>query len=274
MRKLMMLVPVLAVAALLFVFMAPPNGFVKGYYDAMPSTDGKPDVGKLSEILSKRNSNTYNFLVLNPEKDIPVLEEFIPEAEKLGVDVWVTILPPSGLSEANRKNVSFTDYIGIARKIAGISSEYPRLKSWSIDNVILDYYYFTPSYLKSITGAAKEIDPDLMFTPVVYYQNVMSVHFAERAKYFDGIQLYYTHFPEPGMREEEIFTKFISDVKGRFDGKIVLGVYATPASPQIPTTAEYVGELLNLAKQHTDGVMIYTMAQDGEKLSVIEEAFR
>jgi hypothetical protein len=272
-RKPLLILPVIAVIAAAFLFIPQERVFVKGYYDALPQTDGKPDLGKLSDILSERNSNTYNFLVFSPDREIPVLEKFLPEAERIGIDVWVTILPPSGLSEANRNNLSFTDYIGIARRIARLSLDHPSLKSWSIDNVILDYSYFTPGYLKSITETAKGINPDLTFIPVVYYPDVMSEHFPERSQYLDGIQLYYTHFPEPGVSESEILPKMLADIRARFDGKIVLGIYATPASPQVPTTPEYIEELLNLAKQHTDGVMIYTMNQEGEHLSVIEKAF-
>lgn len=272
-KEPLLILPVIAVILAVFLLLPQDSGFVKGYYDALPETDGKPDLEKLSDILSERNSNTYNFLIFSPEKDIPVLEEFLPEAERLGIDVWVTILPPSGLSEANRNNLSFTDYIGIARRIARLSLDHRSLKAWSIDNVILDYRYFTPGYLKSITETAKGINPDLMFVPVVYYPDVMSEHFPDRSQYLDGMQLYYTHFTEPGVSETEVLTKILGDVRARFDGRIILGIYATPASPQIPTTPAYIEELLNLAKQHTDGAMIYTMNQEGEKLSVIEKAF-
>ncbi len=272
MRRKFFVVPVIAVLVTLVALYLHAGPFVKGYYDAIPHTDGKPDTGKLAQMLSESNANTYNFLVQSPERDIPVLEEFLPEAERIGVDVWVTILPPSELSDANRNNKSFTDYIGIARRLSLLSEEYPALKAWSLDNVLLDYRYFTPAYLKSITDAGKE-HSELQFIPVVYYNNVMSPEFADRKQYFDGIQLYYTHFPEAGSGEAELFIMMVDDVRKKYKGTIVTGIYATPASSQFPTTPEYIGELLNLAKQHTDGVMIYTFDQSGDKLSVIEEAF-
>ena len=168
-----------------------------------------------------------------------------------------------------RTDPAYTDYLGFARRIGGLAAAHGSLEAWSIDNVFNDGALFTPAYLASITEAARKEGPELLFIPVVYYPNIGSPAFGERAAYFDGIQLYYTHFPEGGSDESAVLLPMLDDVRKSFGGLVILGIYATPCS----TSAAYVEQLINLAKEHTDGVMIYTMDQEGEKLEVIRKAF-
>ncbi len=246
--------------------------FVKGYYDAVPRTNGSVDVPRLVSMLSGTNANTYNFLVSDQDTDLGSLKQFLPEAESMGIDVWVTILPPSELPEDRRYDIRYTDYEGIAREIGRMSLEHGNLKAWSIDNVLVDYY-FTDAYIESVTSAAKDVNPGLKFIPVVYYANVMSPSFGERARQFDGVQFYYTNFPAGESDESVVLLFQLEKLRERFDKTVVLGIYATPWSGDYPTSPRYVEQLINLAGQHTDGVMIYTLGQKGEKLDVITKQF-
>jgi hypothetical protein len=260
---------VIALSAAVFIFMTGIVNdwkFVKGSYASTPKADGAVDVEELLRLVKQSNSNTYNIIVRD-EASFSDMGRLLDRAGDEGIDIWVTLIPPSGGNE------QFTDYTGYARRIAEMSLEYENLKAWSIDNVLIDYAYFTPSYLKSITEAAKEVNPNLHFVPVAYYQNVVSPLFEERSGYFDGIQFYYTHFPEPGVDESSVLMPMLEEVNKRFDGIVILGVYATPWSEEYPTTPAYVEQLINLAKQHTDGVMVYTLQREGEKLDAISRAF-
>ncbi len=275
MRKVFAAASLVAIIAVSMVSISSLSGdtFIKAFYDSAPRVDGKVNIPALESRLTGTNANTYNFLIRDTVQDMETLKEFLPRAEIMGIDVWVTIVPPSGLAEERRYDPAYTDYVKIAKSIAELSVEHERLKAWSIDNVLVDYMYFTDSYLENILSAAKEIGPDLMFIPVVYTTNVDSPYFPKRSRHFDGVQFYYTHFPVGEYDESTILVPALNNLKSKYDGKIILGIYATPWSEDYPTSPEYVGQLINLAKQHTDGVMIYTLSQEGEKLDTIKRAF-
>ena len=261
---------------IILVFQKMGSGaFVKAVYGSPPMTpDGQVNASELFRLLEEHKCNTFNYLIRNPKKEIEGLKSFLPEAKNMGINVWVTILPPSELGPESRNNIDFVDYIGIARSIAEISKVHENLDAWSIDNVLVDRDFFTSSYLEEITSAARKINPNLKFIPVVYYPNIQSQNFDERSVYFDGIQFYYTNFPASESDESKVLLPQLEKIKSKFNKPVILGIYATPWSPDYPTSPEYVEQLINLAKQHTDGVMIYSLGQEGEKLAVIKQAFR
>jgi hypothetical protein len=277
-RNLLALIVVVALAAAaacaLFFFGAAGKPFTKGVYGGPPRTaDGALDMEKLFLKVSASGADTCNILLTDTPRGLAELEVLLPEAQKRGVKVWVTILPPSEISAEMRMDMRYVDYTGIAKKIAGLSVRYQSLEAWSIDNVVVDSGFFTPSYLSAITSGAKEVNPRLLFVPVVYYGNVASAGFSDRVSSFDGVQFYYTHFPAGEPDESGTLISQLSELREKFPGKVILGIYATPWSKDYPTSASYVEQLINLAKQHTDGAMIYTMDQEGEKLAVINGEF-
>jgi hypothetical protein len=275
--KVLALIVVVALAAALacalFIFGAAGKPFTKGVYGAPPRVNGSIDAEKLFEKISASGADTYNFLIQDTPGGLEDLEGFLPEAQERGVKVWVTILPPSEIGPELRTDMRYVDYVGIAKRIAGLSARYPNLEAWSIDNVAVDSSFFTPAYLEAITSGAKDVNPVLLFIPVVYYGNVVSPGFEKRAASFDGVQFYYTNFPMGESDESSTFTSQLSELRVKFPGKVVIGIYATPWSKDYPTSASYVEQLINLAKQHTDGAMIYTMDQEGEKLLAIKGQF-
>jgi hypothetical protein len=277
-RKVLALIVVVALAAAiacaLLFFTGFGKPFVKGVYGGPPRTqNGSLDLDRLFEKVSASGADTYNFLLADTPRDLAELQRLLPEAQRRGIKIWATILPPSELSPELRNDMRYVDYTGIARKIAGLSVRYSNFQAWSIDNVAVDSEFFTPSYLEGITSGAKEVNPNLMFIPVVYYGNVASPGFSGRASSFDGVQFYYTHFPVEESDESGILLPQLEELRSKFSGDVILGIYASPWSKEYPTSASYVEQLIKLAKQHTDGAMIYTMDQEGEKLAAIKGQF-
>ena len=271
---------IVALIALYFIFFAdfapePGSGkFVQAVYGAVPLTEDRTaNMTELFRLIDASGSDTYNCLVREPAEDMERLHTVLHMAEERGIAVWATIAPPSGISPDHRHDMEYVDYIGWARKFAELSLEHDNLEAWSIDNVLVDHQFFTDGYLEEITGAAKEINPGLKFIPVVYYPDVESPHFASRSRHFDGIQLYYTNFPPGESDESSVLLPPLAEVGKRFDKPVILGIYASPWSRDLPTSPAYVGQLISLAKENADGVMIYTIQQEGEKLAVIKKLF-
>ncbi len=65
-------------------------------YDNAPRTsDGRVDIQRLIEQLRELHCNTYDFLIRRGKMDWPDLKRFLPRAQEAGINVWVTICPPS-----------------------------------------------------------------------------------------------------------------------------------------------------------------------------------
>jgi hypothetical protein len=223
--------------------------------------------------LDASGSDTYNYLLRSPAEGFEELKTILPAAKESGIMVWVTIAPPSGLSPEARYDMDYVDYIGWGRRFAELSLQHENLEAWNIDNVLVDHQFFTASYLEEITGAAKKVNPELKFIPVVYYQNVQSPYFDDRSRFFDGVQFYYTHFPPGESDESEVLLPQLAALEAKFNKPVILGIYASPWSLDYPTSPAYVEQLLKIALQHTDGAMIYTIGQQGEKLAAIKKHF-
>ena len=278
-RPVMVMAGAAAACSLLFLLLpylaGPPEArFVTGQYDSAPRMDdGRINVTELLRFVRLGGGNTFNMLIRMPDEDFAALEQFLPLADATGVDVWVTLLPPSELSQEQRDDIRYTDYIGLVRRIAALSAAHPNLVAWSIDNVLIDKAFFTPPYLERLTTEAKKTSPGLRLIPVVYYNDIASPYFSTYSAFFDGVQFYYTNFPAGQPDEADVLLPQLAVLGAKFGKPVILGVYATPMVPDRPTTAAYVSQLINLARQHTAGVMVYTLQRDGEKLDAVREAF-
>ena len=250
------------------------RGYVKAYYDAAPRDENNiVNKTELLRLLKNSHVNTYNFLIRLPDEDFQTLKDFLPMAREAGIDVWVTVAPPLGMPPEKRADIRYVDYIGWGRKFANLSLEHDNLVAWSIDNIIVERSFFTTGYVESIVSSSKNINPKLKFIPVVYYGDVASPYFDDMKQFFDGVQFYYTHFPQGPSDESSVLLTQLNELKSKFDKPIFLGIYATPFSNDIPTSPEYVGQMMDLAEQHTDGAMIYTLNLQGEKLETVKMRF-
>ncbi|MBN2102285.1 MAG: hypothetical protein JW716_05440 [Candidatus Aenigmarchaeota archaeon] len=248
------------------------NRFVKAVYDNEPRLgDGHINVSGMVYWIKASNSNTYNYLIWHSEYDWEDLPGFLEEAEKEGIDVWITLSPP----QETVSQPFGIDYMKWAEEISKLSLEYPCIKAWSIDNILLFASAENEQYFSGVFSKARGINPKLEFIPVVYYSDVQSANFGVYGKYFNGVQFYYKVFPSAegfgGYQQAEAQIKGLRSI---YSGKIIFGIYATPWQEAYPTTANYVKELIKIAKENADGVVIYTMQTEGEKFDVIKEGFK
>src|SRR5687768_724250 len=73
-----------------------PIACVRGTYSAEPRTvGGRLDMPRLVDGLVEIDAHAYNFLVLRNDSDWAGLKRFLPAARERGIDVWVTLAPPS-----------------------------------------------------------------------------------------------------------------------------------------------------------------------------------
>lgn len=234
-----------------------------GTYDAEPrKADGRVDVDRLVRELVTIKAPTYNFLVWRATNDWEDFKLFLPKARKHGIKVWITICPPSE-SPPHSHNYSEPfrlDYLRWAEEIAKLSLQEPNLVAWSVDDYLYSPEKFTLDYIRQMVATARDINPKLKFIPCFYYGQVSEKVGREHREFIDGVLFPYRH--EAGKRNLSDWDTLVAEiarVKARFGGQlpVYVDVYATKHSQLNDSSAEYVEQVMKIAREHAEGVMIY-----------------
>lgn len=237
--------------------------------EAEPRSDGIRHVDTPATLARLREAHvtTYFYLVYHERTDWADLErEFLPGAARAGIAVWVYLVPPSECcSEPYR-----TDFVHWAREIARLSLRHPNLVGWIMDDFASNLTTFTPDYTRAMREAARQINPDLRFFPVLYHDDYGEEFLAAYAPYVDGAIFPYTvNFDRFDELDDELDR--ITNRLEPFDLDLVLMIYATKMSvAPYPPSAEYVAGALRIGLERMRrrdilGVTTYAMAKAFEQ---------
>jgi hypothetical protein len=247
--------------------------------EAKPRSDGLKhvDTPALIKKLKELHVTTYYYLVHSAKADWGDLrKEFMPAAQKSGINVYVYLVPPSEGGPEDPYPYG-PDYVKWAKVIAKLSLDYSHLKGWVMDDFQnnLDTT-FTPSYVKKMQQAAHNINPKLAFWPIVYDYDGTAASPAFHQKYGSyvaGIIFPYLGF-YPFLKTYTL--KPLEDQLNQItkvwpSQKVVLMVYATKYSAALypPTKSGVVGALkigLNYKKHgKLAGVTTYNLHKEPHK---------
>ncbi|MBA2260539.1 MAG: hypothetical protein H0W18_16745 [Acidobacteria bacterium] len=234
-----------------------------------PRGDGIRHVDTPATIAKLRDAHvtTYFYLVLHAASDWDDLQrEFMPAAERAGIDVWVYLVPPS---ECCSKPYG-TDFVRWAEEIAQLSRRHRNLKGWAMDDFSSNLTTFTPEYTRTLRSAARKIDPNLRFFPVLYHDDYGDAFLASYAAHLDGAIFPYTIDFEKADGVGEAL-KRIDATLDAFGLDLVLMVYSTKMSvAEYPPSATYVAGALRtgleaMRRGEILGVTTYAMVKQFEK---------
>lgn len=253
-----------------------------GTYAGLPRlSNGRADLNKLLVQLKDLKANTYNWLIWQNENDWDDLKLFLPMALKNKIAVWVSLVPPSeSKPKAKWNSEPFgMDYIRWSEEIAKLSTDYPNLVAFSIDDFVHNLTFYTPEYVGEMINKIDAINPSLQFIPCSYYRQI-TVDFAQKyAPMLDGILFPYRaeseggNLQNAGLVEQEI-TKLRSLFKEQMP--IYIDVYLTAHSRLGDSTPSYVSEVIRSGRKHADGILIYTHpnpVNDSEKYQAVKAGF-
>ena len=251
-----------------------PRSSILGDYnmeirERTPRGDGIRHVDTPATIARLRDAHvtTYFYLVLHAATDWDDLQrEFMPAAERAGIDVWVYLVPPS---ECCSKPYG-TDFVRWAEEIAQLSRRHHNLKGWAMDDFSSNLTTFTAEYTRTLRSATRKINPNLRFFPVLYHDDYGDEFLASYAPHLDGAIFPYTIDFEKADR--------VGDALKRIDAKLdrlgldlVLMVYSKKMSvAEYPPSASYVAEALRtgleaMRRGEILGVTTYAMEKEFEK---------
>jgi hypothetical protein len=265
----------------------PPPPYLRGSfgtYDGEPRLpNGHVDLDLLLSELGEMKANTYNWLIWHNTNDWADLKAFLPRARKAGINVWVTLVPPS---ESPPREARFSepfrlDYEQWAREIGRLSRHERNLVAWSIDDFVENRKFFTPRRVREMVQAACDGNPGVAFIPCCYLREITPAFAKDYAPMLRGVLFPYraesegTNLQDPSQVGAEV--QKIRSVLGPAM-LVFLDVYATPhASYPNGSSPAYIREVMARGRRCADGVMVYChqgRKSYPEKFSVLEEQFQ
>lgn len=173
---------------------ASPVRDVRADYDfALRRPDGRVDVDGMVARLKELGVTSYYWLIYRQPTDWEDLKSFLPEAAKAGIAVTVYLVPPTACPphKSNYSEPFRLDYQRWAEEIARLSLSNPNLTSWVIDDFYRNRALFTPVYVGAMQARAKQINPRLVFLPLMYFGEITARFVVDYRDVIDGVVVAY-----------------------------------------------------------------------------------
>jgi hypothetical protein len=241
--------------------------------EAAPRADGLVhlDTPRTIARLQELHANTFLYLIWKGSNDWDDLRrEFLPAAQKAGIDVWIYLVPPSECTP--ECSLPFgKDYLRWAAETAKLSLQFPNLKAWAIDDFTHNLDLFTPAYLQAIEDAMHAVNPKMAFLPLVYWPRLTPEFVNAYAPRCDGFIMAYRDDPYRNTQIVATLNKQVETVSAMLakHGKpLMLMIYCSALSdaPVLPPPA-YIEELVRgglqfLREGKIGGVITYILKKE------------
>ena len=223
------------------------------------------------------------------------LERSIQVAAEVGLEVWATLVPPSGKQEIARWPLEDRQeyYYTTTERFAKLAAKYPNFVAFTCDDIDYNWGFFTPEMLAEMARRWRGICPRLAFLPLVY--GVSEGLFETRGEYLDGIVYHfragsypYAYIPGYDPKSFEMYgdvmrheLKRVRQIAG--EHPVVCGIYIwyyrsgwgvlTPdeQDPNVEHIVRDATQKLAIAHEYADGVRVYGLGIDHEAYRAMGE---
>ena len=234
--------------------------------EAHARADGVRHVDTPGTVARLREAHVtgYFYLIFHADTDwMDLKEEFLPAAERAGIDVWVYLVPPSECCS----QPFGADFIRWSTEIAQLSLRHRNLRGWAMDDFRSNLATFTPQYTETMRSTARRINPELEFFPVLYRRDYLPAFLDAYAAHFDGAIFPYTADFDGFQGVAGALSQTRAAVEP-FGLDLILMIYATKMSvAQYPPSAAYVAGALHagvtaMSRAEIRGVVTYAMSKE------------
>ncbi|MBA4603120.1 hypothetical protein [Thermoactinomyces mirandus] len=239
------------------------------------------DTPRMIEHLQNLKINHYFYLIWHEKSDWDdLVHEFLPAAQKAGIDVWIYLVPPT--EAPGKASEPFgTDYIAWFKAIGRVSGRYPNLKGIVIDDFNENLNFFSPQYVRKMRDAGLRENHNLKFMPQMYFPAITENFFTRYHSLLDGVIMSYRDDPYRNTQKLDRFLEQIDSAEflaKRYHLPLVVMIYASrlSATPSNPSVL-YIESTLKLALYrmkvgHLAGVVTYLlpkkfMAEEQDRLA-------
>lgn len=207
----------------------------------------------------------HDFLFWVRQDRLGRLPALCPQAQQHHCKAWITLVPPS---EPPASQPFGLDYLRWADEIGKLSGKFR-----NITGVVIDDFWsppnrrlFTPQYVAKFAASLRSHNPHVLFLPVVYWKTVGDKDFIRNfGPYIDGITFPYADLDSAKALPDQLAAcrRWLGPHK-----LLLVNVYATGSSgtgEKGPRSAQYMRDMLTIARQHADGIRVYRLPQPDPK---------
>ncbi|MET7762876.1 hypothetical protein ABZS71_12890 [Streptomyces sp. NPDC005393] len=242
--------------------------------EADPRADGYRHVDTPATLrkLDHLHNDTFIYLIWDAPSDWDDLRaEFLPAAQRHGLDVWVYLVPPTECSPSRCSYPFTTDYLRWAKEIATLSTRYPALKGYAIDDFNHNLGLFTPDYVQRMRQTSKSVNPSLRFMPQVYNGTITQQFADAYAPVTDGLIMAYRDDPYRNTQRTDSLRAQLDAASAKlvpYGKQLYLMNYTSALSgTPMPPTPQYVRETTQVGAEYTaagklGGTMTYILPLD------------
>ncbi len=211
------------------------------------------DTPAMLAVLKDLHVNTYIYLVHGTLDWNDMKDEFLPAAEKAGLDVWLYFLPPSECPIETCKLPWGHDYIRLQEESAKLSLLHKNLKGTAIDDFSDNVKLFTPEYTQKLRQAGRAVNPDFVFFPLLYTKSMNAAFLDSYAAAIDGVIWAYRDEPTINTHRDDSLRAQLTASEALLrerNKSLILMVYCSPLGRlPLPPSARYVQEAVQMGVQ-------------------------
>lgn len=241
--------------------------------EAKPRADGYRhiDTPATIRVLKSLGLNTYVYLIWNSPTDwSDLVEEFAPAAERVGIQIWLYLVPPSECQSNPVKHLNGRcswpyekDYVKWAEEIAKLSVAHPNVAAWALDDF---FSQLPPDKVEEMQRVQDSINPRLGFYTTVYYGEAINPHFYDRYEgVIDGIIYPYTGANSNTQDASQIprnLDAILAQTEPRGLGVVLLAYTGRYLSAIVPPTDRYIADVIDQTRPYMEsgrliGITLY-----------------
>jgi len=174
------------------------------YYDRKTQTarfDGEMLDAYMKRI-KETGFDTYDFGpagYLWNDDNFALLEKVAESAQKVGVKVWATLVPPSEKEDLRKmpRDEAWEYFYTTVERFAQLSLKYPNFVAFTCDDFSHDLGFFTTEMMAEMARRWRSINPKLLFAPLLYLPGITEEFIRTRGPYIDGVVFHYRAESKP-----------------------------------------------------------------------------
>ncbi len=127
------------------------------------------------------------------DDNLALLEKVAHSAQKAGVKVWATLVPPSEKEDLRKmpRDEAQEYFYTTVERFARLSLKYPNFVAFTCDDFSHDLGFFTTEMMAEMARRWRSINPKLLFAPLLYLPGINAEFIRTRGPYIDGVVFHY-----------------------------------------------------------------------------------
>ena len=166
--------------------------FLQGY----PIHEKPGMIEPFFRALKARGCTAYDLMPVDylwNQYHFDLLRRLCEAGRELGLNIWATLVPPSGCPELGRMSRAQQRlwFLTVVEEFGRIAREFPNFIAYTCDDFVYDRRLFSPRMLAEMGCLTRKSAPDLAFLPLCYWGCLSQEFFDSYHPVLDGVVFHF-----------------------------------------------------------------------------------